>query len=104
MHPMTEPRFLHDAASKRYRLLLADDEVAFIEYDLVGDKSVLIKHTEVLQAHEGKGFASSLVRSALNDVRGQNKTVIPICPYTLDWIRRHPEYRDVVREDARGML
>jgi predicted GNAT family acetyltransferase len=44
------------------------------------------------------------VKSALNDVRGQNKTVIPICPYTLDWIRRHPDYHDVVREDARGML
>lgn len=101
---MTEPHFLHDAASRRYRLLVGGDEVAFIEYDLIGNESVLIKHTEVQQAHEGKGYASSLVKSALNDVRGQNKTVIPICPYTLDWIRRHPEYHDVVREDARGML
>ena len=101
---MDELRFIDDAASGRYRLLLGSDEVGFIEYDLVGDGSILIKHTEVPTAHEGKGFASKLMQSALDHVREQNKTAIPICPYALNWVRRHPAYHDVVREDLRRTL
>ena len=101
---MSEPRFHDDAARRRYQLLLGDDEVGFIDYDPVGAASILIKHAEVLPAHEGKGFGARLVQSALDYVRGQGKTVIPICPYTLNWVRRHPEYHDMVREDMRRTL
>lgn len=101
---MSEPHFLDDVAKRRYRLLVSDQEVGYIEYDLVGDKSVLIKHTEVPPAHEGEGFASKLVQSALDHLRAQNKTVIPICPYTLNWVRRHPAYHDIVREELRRTL
>jgi predicted GNAT family acetyltransferase len=101
---MDEPRFVDDAARRRYQLLIGDDEVAFIEYDLVGDKSILIKHTEVPTAHEGKGFASKLLQQALERLRVHNKTVIPVCPYALNWLRRHPAYHDLVREELRRTL
>lgn len=65
---------------------------------------MLIKHTEVHTGHEGKGFGSTLVRGALDHIRAQGKTAIPICPYAMNYIRRHPEYRDVVREDLRRTL
>jgi predicted GNAT family acetyltransferase len=55
----------------------ADHEIA-VDYDPVGEASILIKHTEVLPDHEGKGFGARLVQSALDHVRGQGKTVIPI--------------------------
>jgi predicted GNAT family acetyltransferase len=29
---------------------------------------------------------------------------MPICPYAMAYIKRHPEYLDVVREDYRGAL
>lgn len=70
----------------------------------LGEASILIKHTEVLPGHEGKGFGTRLVQGALDYVRGQGKTVIPICPFTLNWVRGHPEYHDVVREDMRKTL
>jgi predicted GNAT family acetyltransferase len=101
---MTEPRFQDDTGRNRYQLLLGDDEIGFIEYDLVGDASILIKHAEVQASHEGKGYASQLVRHALDHVRSQRKTVIPICPYTLGWVRKHPDYHDLVHEDMRRML
>ena len=101
---MNEPRFVDDPARHRYQLLLDDAEVGFIEYDPVGDASILIKHTEVLPGQEGKGLGSKLVQAALDHARSQRKTVIPICPYALNWIRRHPEYHDVVRDDARRTL
>lgn len=99
-----EPNLVNDAARHRYQLLVAGEEVGFIDYDPVGADSILIKHTEVATAHEGKGYGSQLVRRALDDVRSQGKTVIPICPYALAYIRKHREYVDLVREDMRSRL
>jgi predicted GNAT family acetyltransferase len=101
---MNEPRFHDDTARGRFQLLLGDGEVGFIEYDRVGDESILIKHTEVLPGHEGKGYASTLVRSALDHIRGQGKAVIPICTYTLNWVRKHPDYHGLVPEALRRTL
>lgn len=99
-----ELELVNDTARNRYRLLLAAEEVGFMDYDPVGTDSILIKHTEVLKQHEGKGYGSQLVRRMLDDVRSQSKMVIPICPYALAFIRRHREYVDLVREDMRSRL
>lgn len=99
-----EVKLVNDATARRYRLLLGDNEVGFIEYDPIGDSSILIKHTEVAREHEGKGYGSELVRRALEDARSQGKTVIPICPYALNYVRRHREYIDIVRADMRSTI
>lgn len=97
-------RLVNDANARRYRLLANDEEVGFIEYDLVAPSSILIKHTEVLPQFEGKGLGAQLVRSMLDDARAQAKTVIPICPYAMNYIRKHHEYRDIVRRDFQTTL
>lgn len=104
MAAMEEVKFVNDASTRRYRLLVGDIEVGFIEYDPIGDSAILIKHTEVAGEHEGKGYGSELVRRALEDLRSQGKTVVPICPYALNWVRRHREYIDVVHADMRATL
>ena len=99
-----QTRLINDTDARRYRLMLEDEEIGYSEYDPIAPASILIKHTEVLTRHEGKGFGSQLVRGMLDDIRAQGKTVIPICPYTLNFIRRHREYWDVVRADMRRTL
>ncbi len=101
---MTQPTRFTDDGRGRYALHVDGTEVGYVDYDLVGAVSILIKHAEVHAAHEGKGFGSQLVRAALEHAHTQGKTVIPICPYTLAFLRRHPEYHDVVREDMRRAL
>lgn len=101
---MLQTRLVNDTAARRYRLLLDDVEVGYSEYDPVAPASILIKHTEVLSQHEGKGLGARLVRGMLEDIRAQGKTVIPICPYALNFIRRHREYSDLVRADMRKTL
>ena len=95
---------VNDAAAGRYRLLLDGAEVGYLEYDPIGQASILIKHTEVAAEHEGKGYGSHLVRHALDDIRARNLSVVPICPYTLAFIRRHREYVDLVRDDMRKTI
>jgi hypothetical protein len=101
---MPEFQLANDSCARRYRLMLNNEEVGYSEYDPVAPASILIKHTEVLPQYEGKGFGSHLVRSMLDDIRAQGKTVIPICPYTMNYIRKHREYLDIVRTDMRATL
>ncbi len=100
----SELQLVNDAGAQRYRLLLGAQELGFAEYDPVGEHSILIKHTEVKPEFEGKGYGSELVRRMLDDVRQQGKTVIPICPYAMNFIRRHREFLDVVQPDMRAAI
>lgn len=43
-----------------------------------------------------------LVRGALDQIRASGKTVIPTCAFTAAYIRRHPEYTDLVDASLRS--
>ncbi len=45
---------------------------------------------------EGQGIAGAITRHALDYSREQGWKVIPRCPYVVAWIKRHPEYQDLV--------
>lgn len=101
---MDTPELIDDSSTGRYRLMIGEEEVGFVEYDRIGEDSILLKHTEVLPAYEGKGYGSKLVSSVLDDLRTRGLSVIPICPYAAAYIKRHREYLDVVRDDYRGAM
>jgi predicted GNAT family acetyltransferase len=86
-----------DSTARRYRATRNGTEVAFTDVDPIAADAVLIKHTEVSPAMEGKGIGGALMRHILESVRAQGKTVIPICPFAKAYIQRHPEYGDMVR-------
>ena len=95
---------LTDNGAGRYHLVTEGEEVGFVEYDRIGERSILLKHTEVDRKHEGKGYGGKLVSGVLDALRKRGMTVMPICPYAMAYIKRHREYLDVVREDYRGAL
>ena len=45
--------------------------------------------------------ASTLIRWALDDVRRQAKRVVPLCPFVVAFLKRHPDYVDLVTDDYR---
>jgi predicted GNAT family acetyltransferase len=99
-----DPVFTLDEAARRYRATLDGVEVAYIEIDPIGTDSMLIKHTEVLPAHENKGYGSAILTHLLDDLRAQGKTVVPICPFASSYMKRHPEYLDLVRPSYRPAM
>ena len=78
--------------------LVFDDGVAFLVYERRGDRLILV-HTEVPKAFEGKGCGGMLVRAAVEYARVHHVRVVPVCPFARAYLQRHPEYADSV-EDA----
>jgi predicted GNAT family acetyltransferase len=93
-----------DTAARRYRMRVNGEEVGYVEYDPIGTESLLLKHTEVAAGHEGKGYGGQLVRHVLDDLRSRGLTVVPICPYAMNFIRKHREYVDLVRAEMRSTI
>ena len=85
---------VHNTAAKRFEISV-DGCIAFSKYFLVGEK-IIIEQTEVPIEREGKDIASRIVRTALDYARAQKLKVMPLCPFTVGFIHRHPEYQDLV--------
>lgn len=73
------------------------------EYRLRPGKIVLT-HTEVDAAFEGRGLAGQLARGALDAARERGLRVVPLCPYIARYIRRHPEYVPLVDDRYRSQF
>jgi predicted GNAT family acetyltransferase len=57
---------------------------------------VIITHTETPRALRGRGIASELVKGALELIRTDRRKVIAGCAFVVDYLRKHPEYGDIV--------
>lgn len=79
----------------RYEARVDGQLAGFAAYRL-HEGSVVFTHTEVRDEFEGKGVGSVLARRALDDVRAGGGAVVPLCPFIAEFIRRHPDYRDLI--------
>lgn len=81
----------------RYEARIGDRVVGISEYELADDTGpIVFVHTEVLPDAEGQGVGSRLARGALDDVRRRGFSLVAGCPFIAAYIRRHPEYRDLI--------
>jgi predicted GNAT family acetyltransferase len=53
-------------------------------------------HTEVPAALRGRGIAATLARSALEYAREEKLKVDVICPMVAGFLRKNPEFDDLV--------
>jgi uncharacterized protein len=79
---------------KRYEAHVGGSLAGWAEYTPT-DEMLVFTHTEVLADFEGRGVGSALARYALDDVRCRGLRALAVCPFILDWIRRHPKYADL---------
>ena len=84
-----------NAEARRYEARAGTEVVGFIDYRLAPGEIRLL-HTEVDLEVEGEGVGSLLVGRALDDIRRRGLNVVPFCPFVVAFIKRHPEYSDVV--------
>lgn len=61
--------------------------------------TVIITHTETPRALRGRGIASELVGGALELIRSEGNKVVAGCGFVVDYLRRHPEFSDLVMDN-----
>jgi uncharacterized protein len=61
--------------------LVENGLMAFADYHRHGDR-VTIPHVEAPEALRG--------------IRADHQKIVPICPYAVAWLKRHPEHADVL--------
>ncbi|MCC7098055.1 MAG: N-acetyltransferase [Rubrivivax sp.] len=85
---------VHRPEASRFQADYAEG-AALCVYRREGDL-LLITHTEVPPALEGRGIAAALVQATLAWARSQGLRVRPLCSYVVAYMRRHPETQDLL--------
>jgi hypothetical protein len=79
----------------RYEIEVDGEVAGFLMYRREPDVLELV-HTDVDPKWEGQGVGAALVKGALDDVRARGLKIRPYCPFVAAYLRRHPEYDDLV--------
>ncbi len=95
------PAVTDNPAASRYELRVGGELAGIITYRL-RDATISLQHTEIEPAFQGAHLAGHLTRFALDDARERGLVVLPFCPYVGSWIKKHPQYADLVPRDRRG--
>lgn len=95
---MNEQENVHiwdDTEDHRYRIEVDGHRAGMAVYHLRGGKHFFV-HTEVDDEFSGRGLGTQLVKYALDDVSAKGGKLVPLCPLFAAYIKRHPEYDDLV--------
>lgn len=82
-------------ARHRYELFDDDELAGFAEFKDLSDY-VDFHHTVVYEQFGGRGFASQLIRHALDDMRTHDRKIKATCPFVAGFVQKNPEYQDLL--------
>jgi predicted GNAT family acetyltransferase len=91
-----------NTAAQRFEAEVAGYQ-AVLEYYLA-ESSIVFTHTGVPAEIEGQGVGSSLARAGLDYARDKKLTVVPLCPFVEDYLRKHQEDLPLVEPRYRKRL
>ena len=94
----SDPLIRDDPDHHRYVLEIDGEVVGLAVYHIRGGRYFFV-HTEIQPGHDGEGLGSLLARTALDDVRAKGEKIVPICPFIATWIKRHPDYAEMIDQD-----
>lgn len=90
-----QPSVIDNKAERRYEVHVDGKVAGFADYR--SEPGIItFPHTEVDPAYQGQGLAGMLAKAALDDARQQELSVVPLCSFFVTYIKRHPEYANLV--------
>lgn len=94
---MTEFRDVRD--EQRFEQGFTDSEgqlrTVFADYAVQGSVRV-IQHVEADPALRGSGAAGQFMQALAEHARAEKLKLQPRCSYAVAWLKRHPEFDDIV--------
>jgi predicted GNAT family acetyltransferase len=88
---------IHNPGERRFEVTV-DGYPSKLDYILDG-KNFVITHVGVHPELRGMGVAGKIVEVSLAYAKENNLRVIPMCSYAASFIRKHPEYAELLRFD-----
>ena len=86
---------IHDPDDLRFYTEVAGEE-AEMTYTYPEDNILDFDYTFVPEAARNQGWADKLVKAGLEFARENNYQVIPSCPIVEAYVKRHPEYQNLL--------
>lgn len=87
-------KVVNNQEKKRFEFKV-DAHIAIAEYILTSTR-IIFTHTEVPPALEGNGIGAALATTGLDYARINNLKVMPLCPFIAAFMRKNPEYQDLL--------
>jgi uncharacterized protein len=88
---------IHNPDENRFETLV-DGYLSKLDYIQDG-KNFVITHVGVHPELRGQGVAGRVVQVSLEYARENSLRVIPMCSYAAAYIRRHPEYAELTKQE-----
>ena len=85
---------IDNQARSRYEFVV-EGVTAFINYRRTPGV-IALTHAEVPPEIEGRGVGTHMAREVLDAIRASGEKVIPQCSFVEAFIRRNPEYQDLL--------
>jgi uncharacterized protein len=83
------------ATEGKYTIAVDGETVGLAAFADRGNQRVFF-HTEVDERYGGRGLATIVIDEALRATRADGKRVVATCPTVAAFIKKHPEFGDVV--------
>jgi len=84
----------HNRARGRFEVT-QESQTAYLEYRRqVGQ--IILAHTQVPKELEGRGLGGALAKAGLEHARAEGLKVVPECEFVQAYLKRHPEYEDLL--------
>jgi len=88
----------HNEAEHRFETWI-DGTLSKLDYIQDG-KNFVITHVGVFPELRRQGIAGKIVQVGLEYAKERSLRVVPMCSYAAAYIRRHPEYAELTRQQA----
>lgn len=92
-----------DQSCRRFCVNEGEALVGFIEY-YEFEHVAIVTHTEVRRELEGRGRGSEVARQAVAYFWREGKQIVPVCGFFAHFLRKHPEYADMVSPESRRIF
>jgi hypothetical protein len=71
--------------------------LAILRYHYDAAHRLTLDHTEVPPVLRRQGIATRLAAAALDFASDRGLVVVPVCPFVVAYLRRHPEFNGLVQ-------
>ncbi|MBC7912653.1 MAG: N-acetyltransferase [Pyrinomonadaceae bacterium] len=66
-------------------------------YSIAGAELIIIDHTEVEPAYNGKGVGKQMLYKIVEMAREKNIKIIPLCPFAASMFKKSGAIKDVLK-------